>query len=79
MTNPVSSPSSSEFVDRRNSAAKGNVSVDRRQFGSSYDSLSDEGREFALAIDNYKVQHGRRFINFDEMLDVLRSLGYRRP
>ncbi len=38
--------------------------------------LSDEGRELALAIDQYKVQHHRRYLTCDEMLSVLTDLGY---
>jgi hypothetical protein len=30
----------------------------------------------ADAIDSYKLAHRRRFITFEEMLGVVRSLGY---
>ena len=51
---------------------------ERRQFANSYDELSPEAAELARAIDGYKVQHRRRFITFEEMLAVIKSLGYKR-
>ena len=63
------------FVDRRGSRGR-TGSGERRQFGSSHSGLSEEGRELALAIDRYKVQHHRRYITCDEMLQVLGELGY---
>jgi hypothetical protein len=32
----------------------------------------------ARAIDTYKLSHRRRFINFEEMLSIFKSLGYSR-
>ena len=52
--------------------------AERRQFASSHDELSPEGRELAEAIDNYKLEHRRRYITHDETLEVVRSLGYHR-
>jgi hypothetical protein len=66
----------SNFVDRRNSSGSESGSDERRQFGSSHVGLSDDGRELALAIDQYKMRHHRRYLTCDEMLTVLRSLGY---
>lgn len=65
------------FFDRR---ASGTYSAgrERRQFGSSHANLSAEGRELALAIDEYKVQNHRRYITCDEMLSVLSKLGYQK-
>ena len=34
--------------------------------------------ELAQAIDQYKLRHRRRFITFEEMLAVVKSLGYHR-
>ena len=34
--------------------------------------------ELANAIDDYKVAHRRRFITFEELFDVMASLGYHR-
>jgi hypothetical protein len=64
-------------VDRRTGAGQPG-SRERRQFGSSHYGLSENGRELALAIDQYKVRHHRRYITCDEMLAVLTSLGYRK-
>ena len=66
----------SQFVDRR--SASDNTVGERRQFGSSHSGLSEAGRELALAIDQYKLQHHRRYITCDEMLAVLHQLGYSR-
>ncbi|TWU43065.1 hypothetical protein Q31b_21020 [Novipirellula aureliae] len=64
------------FVERRKSAFKSRG--ERRQFGSSHAGLTEPGRELALAIDQYKVEHHRRYITCDEMLTVMLSLGYSR-
>lgn len=71
-------PTEKGFVDRRSPAQDrdGNGKSERRQFGSSHAGLSEDGRELALAIDQYKVSHHRRYLTCDEMLSVLRSLGY---
>lgn len=66
------------FVDRRIGDADGSVVRERRQFTNSHDSLSGEAAELAQAIDSYKARHRRRFINYDEMLGVIKSLGYSR-
>ncbi len=65
------------FVDRRLTGPSRTAS-ERRQFGSSHSGLSEPGRELALAIDQYKLEHHRRYITCDEMLIVLQSLGYER-
>lgn len=65
------------FVERRKTA---DPTVppgrERRQFANSYDELSAEAAELADAIDHYKLHHRRRFINFEEMLAIIKSLGY---
>jgi hypothetical protein len=67
------------FVDRRGSAHPGVEPLfERRQFANNYDELSPDAAELARAIDGYKVQHRRRFITFEEMLAVIKSLGYTR-
>jgi hypothetical protein len=65
-----------DFIDRRNSVGADDSQTERRQFGSSHIGLSNDGRELALAIDQFKVQHHRRYLTCDEMLKVLTSLGY---
>jgi hypothetical protein len=67
------------FLDRRNSGApQDGPAIERRQFANSYEDLSPDAAELARAIDGYKLQHRRRFINFEEMLAVIKSLGYSR-
>lgn len=69
--------SSSRFVDRRaTSPALDTPSRERRQFTNSHDELSGEAAELARAIDSYKMQHRRRFVTFEEMLSMVKSLGY---
>ena len=70
------------FVDRRRKDSDDDASPssrERRQFGNSHLDLSEDGRELAAAIDAYKVQYRRRYLTCDEMLNVIRSLGYARP
>ena len=72
---PTTTAPATPFVDRRetNSTVNGR---ERRQFANSHDHLSPEASELASAIDRYKLQHRRRFINFEEMLSIMKSLGY---
>ncbi len=70
-------PKGSQFVDRRQPASPGSApGRERRQFANSHEHLSPDAAELARAIDQYKLQHRRRFINFEEMLSIFRSLGY---
>ncbi len=66
----------STFVNRRTSPPVVLPTVERRQFTNSHDELEPEVRELALAIDEYKLRHRRRFISYDEMYHVIRELGY---
>jgi len=75
--NAYSDSENTEFVDRRESNQQGNsVGRERRQFANSHSELSPEAADLARAIDQYKLVHRRRFINFEEMLGVMKSLGY---
>ncbi len=65
------------FVERRSSSG-GSAGLERRQFGNSYDGLTPDARELAEAIDSYKIRHRRRYITFEEMLAVIRELGYQK-
>ena len=67
-----------EFVDRREapSVPVRSSGPERRQFSNSYSSMSPEVGELAEAIDRYKLQHRRRFITFEELHDVITSIGY---
>jgi hypothetical protein len=67
------------FLNRRNPSSSGATpAIERRQFANSYEELSPDAAELARAIDGYKVQHRRRFVTFEEMLAVIKSLGYKR-
>ena len=67
------------FIDRRSPEAVERMPIcERRQFGNSHDGLSPDAAELAQAIDQYKLCHRRRFITFEEMLAVVKSLGYHR-
>jgi hypothetical protein len=67
------------FVERRNALGVGDgPGRERRQFANSYSELSPDAAELAKAIDTYKLSHRRRFINFEEMLSIFKSLGYSR-
>jgi hypothetical protein len=71
--NPTSQ--SQGFIERRQNGGSP-PGVERRQFSNSYGELSPESRELATAIDQYKLMHRRRFITYDEMLMVIKQLGY---
>ena len=68
---------SAAFIDRRANVQTATTPArERRQFTNSYSELSDEASELAQAIDQYKLVHRRRFITYEEMLHVVKSLGY---
>ena len=68
---------SGTFVDRRNyDPSAERPTRERRQFTNSHEELSPEARELAAAIDEYKLHHRRRFITYEEMLGVIKSIGY---
>jgi len=76
---PTLASSVEPFVDRRNYTAQaGAPQRERRQFTNSHEELSPDARELAQAIDSYKLMHRRRFITYEEMLSVVKSLGYKR-
>lgn len=65
------------FVDRRenaNPAWPGRI--ERRQFSDATRSDRPEVKELADAVDQYKLRHRRRFVTFEELYDVMVSLGY---
>ncbi|MGL6195716.1 MAG: hypothetical protein ACRC2T_12945 [Thermoguttaceae bacterium] len=66
------------FVTRRsmNPQSAPPQGVERRQFSNCYDGLSPEAQELAAAIDDYKLKNRRRFITYEEMLSVIKDLGY---
>lgn len=66
------------FVDRRSNSPSDTPGRERRQFSNSHAELSPDARELATAIDQYKLNRRRRFITFEEMLQVVQELGYRK-
>ncbi len=65
------------FVDRREHDPPGfTPTVEHRQFANGYAELSPEACELGTAVDQYKWQHRRRLIDWEELLAVLKSLGY---
>jgi hypothetical protein len=66
------------FVDRRSTAGSDMPARERRQFTNSHDELSPAARELAQAVDQFKLARRRRFITYEEMLEVVESLGYRK-
>jgi len=66
------------FVDRRSPWQPVPADLrERRQFANSYVGLSPEAQQLANAIDGYKLRHRRRYIDYEEMLAVIKVLGYR--
>lgn len=67
------------FLERRqNSGEQNPAGIERRQFRDGDRRLRPEVAELADAIDDYKIAHRRRFITFEELFDVMLSLGYHR-
>ena len=72
-------PAAPTFTERREVRTGNNPpGRERRQFTNSHQELSADAAELARAIDQYKLQHRRRFINFEEMLAIFKTLGYSR-
>jgi hypothetical protein len=79
MESPIVQTPPTVFVDRRHASAVDDMPIcERRQFSNSHEELSPEAAELARAIDQYKLFHRRRFVTFEEMLGVIKSLGYSR-
>jgi hypothetical protein len=64
------------FVDRRQNQGEAAGRLERRQFSESRQTGRPEVDELAKAVDRYKLLHRRRFITFEELFDVMVSLGY---
>ncbi len=65
------------FIERRQrDQGTAPAVAERRQFRDGNRSARPEVAELANAIDDYKVAHHRRFITFEELFDVMASLGY---
>lgn len=66
------------FPNRRHRSRSSQEGLERRQFSSNYTELSPAGAELGLSIDSYKVANHRRYVTYDEILQVLAALGYHR-
>lgn len=65
------------FVDRRQPTnGRSTPGLERRQFTNSYEQLSDDAAELGKAIDQYKLENRRKYITYEEMLSVIKALGY---
>ncbi|MEM7454491.1 MAG: hypothetical protein AAF456_09075 [Planctomycetota bacterium] len=64
------------FVDRRDTSRQSRPGLERRQFSDGRAELSPEAAELGQAIDQYKLMNRRRYISYEEMLMVIKSLGY---
>lgn len=68
-----------QFVERRRKdESSWDVPAERRQFRDGDRSARPEVAELANAIDDYKISRRRRFITFEELFDVMTSLGYQK-
>jgi hypothetical protein len=65
-----------DFIDRRAARNPESPSFERRQFKDGNRSQRPEVAEFAEAVDTYKIENRRRFITFEELYDIMCSLGY---
>ncbi len=64
------------FMDRRAGDDGRTDGPDRRQFRDSHTYLNPDAQELAESIDQYKLLHRRRFITYEELYNVMVSLGY---
>jgi hypothetical protein len=65
------------FMDRRSSDSRHfGLAGERRQFTNGHENLSPAAAELATAIDTYKLRHRRRFVTYEEILNVVLALGY---
>ena len=76
-SNAASTNDDADFIDRRNPEIQRNSpGLERRQFSDGHSSLSPDAAELGQAIDQYKLEHCRRYISYEEMLSIVKSLGY---
>ena len=66
------------FDDRRKGGTSGGPpgGRERRQFADSHDALPQAVREFAEAVDAYKLSKARKFVTLTELFDIFTGLGY---
>jgi hypothetical protein len=76
MQTVIEQQNSRPFVDRRAQSAPRDGGPERRQFTASVSAANPAVAELSAAVDQYKLQHHRRFITFEELYNVMTSLGY---
>ena len=65
------------FVDRRNyEAAPARMQAASGGNSPTATTTSRPTRELAVAIDRYKLLHRRRYITYEEIMGVVKQLGY---
>ncbi len=65
------------FVDRRDPGRqRKSTGLERRQFSDGHNNLSPDAAELGRAVDQYKLENHRRFVTYEELLNVIKSLGY---
>ncbi len=64
------------FVERRGGEDRTHGGPERRQFRASVNTERPEIAELAQAVDQYKLDHRRRFITYEELHAVISRLGY---
>ena len=82
-TNNTPQPASSElpagFVDRRDpNRQRKSTGLERRQFSVGHNNLSPDAAELGRAVDQYKLENHRRFVTYEELLSVIKTLGYKK-
>ena len=70
--NPIDADS---FIERREVKTEA-INQERRQFSDSHDNLSAEAAELGKAVDQYKLLNRRRYVTYEEILAIVKSLGY---
>ena len=70
--------SAQTFEDRRNRNGEDRPEglPERRQFRDARNYANPGAAELGDAIDQYKLENRRRFITYEELYDVILSLGY---
>ena len=66
------------FQDRRDrsSSQLQNHGMERRQFSDGHSNLSPDAGELGRAVDQYKLVNRRRYVSYEELLSIIKSLGY---
>ncbi len=76
--NSAGQPVNPVFVDRRSPEGqrRSGHGMERRQFANSHSELSPDAADLGRAIDQYKLLNRRRYITYEEMLAIIKSIGY---